>query len=104
MKYLSMYKLIMKQEISDTITCIYVVMYRPMFGHQTDHFAWWQAVHYPLVFKFVMNWEPRVLFQYVAVSISFLVTKFKEYAGNGFPRLVYVLSNERTVHCTAKYC
>jgi len=33
MKYLSMYKLIIKQEILDKITCTYVVVYRTVFGH-----------------------------------------------------------------------
>ena len=78
--------------------CIYILMYRTIFGHQTDHFAWQQSVHYPLVFKFFFSWEPCVLFQYIAGSILFLVAIFKEYAGNDFPKLMFYHLPCR-VHC-----
>ena len=59
-----------------------------------------QAVHYPLVLKFFMSWELCVLFQYIAVSILFLVTIFKEYVGNGLPEVMFSYH----LPCKVHYC
>ena len=47
-----------------------------------------------------MRWDPHVLVQCTAVNIRFLLTIFKEGAGNDFAWLAtHVISNKH-IHCT----
>ena len=63
-------------------------------------FILWQAVQCSLLFHSAMCWDPHDLVQCTAVNIRFLLTIFKEGAGNDFPWLArHVISNKH-IHCT----
>jgi len=72
-------------------SCTGSLAYFAGIGHLTDCFAWQQAAqHFPL-FLFAVSQGPCILFQCFADGIRFILTIFKEGAGNGFLQL-------RTLH------
>jgi hypothetical protein len=62
-------------------------------GHLTDHFEWQQAAQHLPLFLSVVCQGLCILFQCFADGIRFILTLFKECAGNGFIQL-------RTLHHT----
>jgi len=72
-------------------SCTGSLLYFADIGHLTARFAWQQAAQHLPLFLFAVSHGPCILFQRFAVGIRFILTIFKEGAGNGFLQL-------RTLH------
>jgi hypothetical protein len=55
-----------------------------MIGNFTGSSVWWQAAPLLPIYEFSVNLGTPILFWYVAFSINFLFTVFKEGTRNGF--------------------